>query len=116
MFWWSLAILFILLGRSQLEIRENGLCYMYAWQPWERVEAFGWDDDKPNTLILKVIPRSFVSRNFLTIGIPAAQKETVDNLIDDYLAEADLATEMDIERGIEPDINPEMEPDMKSDP
>lgn len=101
-FWWSLALLFILLGRSNLEIRQHGLCYLYAWQPWERVEAFGWDDDKPNTLILKLLPRSFISRRFLTLNIPAEQKSTIDNLIDDYLAEADLATEMDIAKGIKP--------------
>jgi hypothetical protein len=94
-FWWSMALLFILLGRSALEIRKNGLCYLYAWQPWERIQAFGWDDDKPNTLILKVQPRTFVSRRYTTFDIPAAQKETVDQLIDDYLVESDLASEMD---------------------
>ncbi|MGC1307356.1 MAG: hypothetical protein WA885_09015 [Phormidesmis sp.] len=96
-FWWTIAILFLALGRSNLEIREEGLCYLYAWQPWERVEAFGWDDDKPNTLILKAIPRTFLSRKFVTLSIPPAQKEAVDQLIDDYLAEADLASEMDEE-------------------
>ncbi|PZO58585.1 MAG: hypothetical protein DCF15_04995 [Phormidesmis priestleyi] len=106
-FWWSLALLFILLGRSNLEIREHGLCYLYAWQPWARVEAFGWDDDKPNTLILKLLPRSFISRRFITLTIPVDQKATVDDLIDDYLAEADLATEMDIAQGIEPPSQPD---------
>ena len=94
-FWWSMALLFVGLGRSNLEIRENGLSYLYAWQPWERVQAFGWDDDKPNTLILKVLPRSFVSRKFMTLNIPTAQQETVDRLLEDYLPETDLATEMD---------------------
>ena len=74
---------------------ENGLSYLYAWQPWDRVEAFGWDDDKPNTLILKVLPRSIFSRKYVTINNPDAQKEAVDQLIDDYISEADLATEMD---------------------
>lgn len=94
-FWWAIAILFIMLGLSDLELRENGLSYLYAWQPWERVEAFGWDDDKPNTLILKVVPRSIFSRKYVTINIPATQKEAVDQLIDDYISEADLAAEMD---------------------
>lgn len=107
LFWWSLALLFILLGRSNLEIREQGLCYLYAWQPWVRVEAFGWDDDKPNTLILKLLPRSFISRRFITLNIPSEQKTIVDDLIDDYLAEADLATEMDIAKGMEPPSQPE---------
>lgn len=94
-FWWAIALLFIMLGLSDLELRENGLSYLYAWQPWDRVEAFGWDDDKPNTLILKVLPRSIFSRKYVTINIPDAQKEAVDQLIDDYISEADLATEMD---------------------
>ncbi|MGB7086648.1 MAG: hypothetical protein WBD47_13915 [Phormidesmis sp.] len=94
-FWWAIALLFIFLGRSDLEIRENGLSYLYAWQPWDRVEAFGWDDDKPNTLILKVFPRTAFSRRYVTINVPSAQKEAVDQLIDDYISEADLAAEMD---------------------
>jgi hypothetical protein len=97
-FWWAIALLFILLGLSDLEIREHGLSYLYAWQPWNRVEAFGWDDDKPNTLILRMVKRSFFSRRYVTLSIPPAQKEAVDQLIDDYLSEADLATEMDSER------------------
>ena len=92
------ALLFILLGLSDLEIREHGLSYLYAWQPWDRVEAFGWDDDKPNTLILRMVKRSFFSRRYVTLSIPPAQKEAVDQLIDDYINEADLASEMDRER------------------
>lgn len=100
-FWWALALLFILLGRSDLEIRNNGLCYLYAWQPWERIQAFGWDDDT-NTLILKVHPRTFASRRYTTFDIPATQKETVDQLLDDYLVESDLASEMDAAPPTEP--------------
>lgn len=94
-FWWSPAALFLLLGLSDLEIRENGLSYLYAWQPWNRVEAFGWDDDKPNTLLLRVVPRTPLSRRYVSLTIPAHQKEAVDQLIDDYISEADLASEMD---------------------
>ncbi|KPQ32649.1 MAG: UL2 protein [Phormidesmis priestleyi Ana] len=94
-FWWAIALLFIMLGLSDLEIRENGLSYLYSWQPWDRVEAFGWDDDKPNTLILRVVKRSPFSRRYVTMGIPPAQKNAVDQLIDDYICEADLAAEMD---------------------
>ena len=94
-FWWAIALLFIFLGLSDLEIHENGLSYLYAWQPWDRVEAFGWDDDKPSTLLLRVVPRSFLSRRYVTLNIPSAQREAVDQLIDDYINEADLAAEMD---------------------
>ena len=94
-FWWTIAYLFVLLGLSRLEIRENGIAYMFAWQPWERIQAFGWDDDTPNTLILKVYPRSPVSRKYLTISIPTAQVETVDRILEDYLIEADLDAEME---------------------
>ncbi|MEM6450306.1 MAG: hypothetical protein AAF703_08335 [Cyanobacteria bacterium P01_D01_bin.105] len=94
-FWWAPAVLFLLLGLSDLEIRENGLSYLYAWQPWDRVEAFGWDDDKPNTLLLRVVPRTPLSRRYVSLTIPSHQKEAVDQLIDDYISEADLAAEMD---------------------
>ena len=94
-FWWAPAALFLFLGLSDLEIRENGLSYLYAWQPWERVEAFGWDDDKPNTLLLRVVPRTPLSRRYVSLTIPAHQREAVDALIDDYISEADLATEID---------------------
>lgn len=94
-FWWAIALLFIFLGLSDLEIRENGLSYLYAWQPWDRVEAFGWDDNKPNTLLLRVAKRTPFSRRYVAMGIPPAKKEAVDQLIDDYIREADLASEMD---------------------
>lgn len=94
-FWWSLALLFILLGCSRLEIRENGLSYLLSWQPWERIQAFGWDDDKPNMLILKTFPRTFLSRRYMMLNIPADQQQRVDSLLEDYLLEADLDAEMD---------------------
>ncbi|MEL6161664.1 MAG: hypothetical protein AAFQ40_12040 [Cyanobacteria bacterium J06623_5] len=94
-FWWIIAALFIALGRSKLEIRENGLAYLYSWQPWERIQAFGWDDDQPNTLILKAIPRSFLSRRYLTLSIPKEIQSQVDALLEAYLLERDLAAEMD---------------------
>ena len=96
-FWWSLALLFILLGSSRLEIRENGLSYLLSWQPWERIQAFGWDDDKPNTLILKTYPRTFLSRRYMMLSIPADQQQAVDTLLEDYLLEADLDAEMEAE-------------------
>jgi hypothetical protein len=94
-FWWAIALLFLFLGLSDLEIREKGLSYLYSWLPWERIEAFGWDDDKPNTLILRVKRRSFLSRRYVTFNIPAGKKDVVDQVIDDYLNEADLASELD---------------------
>ncbi len=101
-FWWSIALLFILLGCSKLEIRENGLSYLLSWQPWERIQAFGWDDDKPNTLILKTYPRTFLSRQYLTLSIPANQQQAVDSLLEEYLLEADLDAEMEAEMGRNP--------------
>ncbi len=94
-FWWTLAILFLSIGQSNLELHERGLTHLFAWQPWERIVAFGWDDDSPTTLILKVKPRTFFSRKYLTISIPSAQVEEVDQLLENYLLETDLATEMD---------------------
>lgn len=94
-FWWTTVLLFISLGRSRLEIRENGLAYLFAWQPWARIKAFGWDDDNPNTLILKATPRTFISRRYITLSIPAAQQADVDKILEDYLIEADLDSEMD---------------------
>ncbi len=102
-FWWSLALLFILLGRSRLEIRENGLSYLFAWQPWERIQAFGWDDDRPNTLILKTYPRTFLSRRYMMLSIPADQQQRVDTLLEDYLLEADLDAEMEAASSAETD-------------
>ncbi|MGB5914038.1 MAG: hypothetical protein WA783_06545 [Phormidesmis sp.] len=94
-FWWTLAILFLSIGQSNLELHEHGLTHLFAWQPWERIIAFGWDDDSPTTLILKAKPRTFLSRKYLTMSIPSAQVEEVDRLLEDYLLETDLATEMD---------------------
>lgn len=96
----TVPLFFFFLSRSHLEIRENGLANLFAWQPWERIAAFGWDDDKPNTLLLKAIPRSFISRRYITFSIPSAQVETVDKILEGYLIEDDnLDEEMDGELG-----------------
>ena len=94
-FWWTLALLFISIGQSNFELHEHGLTYLFSWQPWERIAAFGWDDDQPTTLILKAKPRTFISRKYLTLSIPSAQIEEVDRLLENYLLETDLAAEMD---------------------
>ncbi|MEL6556282.1 MAG: hypothetical protein AAFQ63_22930 [Cyanobacteria bacterium J06621_11] len=95
LFWWTIAILFLAIGQSNLELHEQGLTYFFTWQPWVRIVAFGWDDDKPNTLILKTKPRTVVSRKYITLSIPTAQVEAVDRFLEDYLLETDLAAEMD---------------------
>ena len=94
-FWWTLAIFFLAVGQSNLEIHEYGLTYFFTWQPWERIVAFGWDDDKPNTLILRAKQRTIISRKYITLSVPTGQVEDVDRLLEDYLLEADLAAEMD---------------------
>ena len=95
-FFWTIPLFFFLLSRTHLEIRENGLAYLFAWQPWERIVAFGWDDDQPNSLLLKLVPRSPISRRYMTIAIPAVQVETVDKMLERYLIEdEDLDDEMD---------------------
>ena len=80
-------LFFFLLSRSSLVIREHGLAYLFTWQPWERIAAFGWDDDKPSTLLLKVVPRSPISRRYMTFVIPATQVESVDRILEGYLIE-----------------------------
>lgn len=96
LFFWTIPLFFFLLSRTHLEIRENGLAYLFAWQPWERIVAFGWDDDQPNTLLFKLVPRSPVSRRYMTMTIPTAQVETVDKILERYLIEdEDLDDEID---------------------
>ena len=87
LFLWTIPLFFLLLSFSHLEIRENGLAYLFAWQPWERVTAFGWDDDKPNTLLFKLEPRSPISRRYMAMTIPADQIETTDRILERYLIE-----------------------------
>ena len=96
LFFWTIPLFFFLRSRTHLEIRENGLAYLFAWQPWERVAAFGWDDDQPSTLLFKLVPRSPISRRYITMTIPATQIETVDKILERYLIEdEDLDDEMD---------------------
>ena len=87
LFFWTIPLFFYLLSRSELEIRENGLAYLFAWQPWERITAFGWDDDLPSTLLFKLVPRSPISRRYMTMTIPAAQVDPVDKILERYLIE-----------------------------
>lgn len=87
LFLWTIPLFFLLLSRSPLEIRENGIAYLFAWQPWERIVAFGWDDDKPNTLLFKLVPRSPISRRYMAMTIPSDRVETVDRLLERYLIE-----------------------------
>ena len=98
LFLWTIPLFFLLLSLSHLEIRDNGLAYLFAWQPWERILAFGWDDDKPNTLLFKLDPRSPISRRYMTMTIPIDQVETTDKILERYLIEDEnLDEEMDSE-------------------
>ncbi len=98
LFFWTIPLFFFLLSRTHLEIREHGLAYLFAWQPWERIVAFGWDDDQPSTLLFKLVPRSPISRRYITMTIPAMQVEAVDKILERFLIEdEDLDDEIDNE-------------------
>jgi hypothetical protein len=90
-FFWSWAIYSMLLGLSKLEFRENGICFMLSFIVWQRVKSWDWEQDKPNTLTIRLKPQYPLSFSwFMSMVIPAQHREAVSYILDERLPHKSL--------------------------
>lgn len=77
---WSLAITFLWMGFSKLELRENGIYFKFGFIKWKQIDSFKWEGKKGNTLTvwLKQQLPLFKTRSW---SIPVGLKNPVERMI-----------------------------------
>jgi hypothetical protein len=82
---WILAILFLAYGLSGLEFRKNGICFMFIFLNWRRVNSYNWEKSKPNVLTVWFKPRFPLFPGFMSIPIPIKHRDVVSQILDEQL-------------------------------
>jgi hypothetical protein len=82
---WISAILFLAYGFSGLEFRENGICFMFIFLNWRRVNSYNWEKSKPNVLTVWFKPRFPLFPGFMSIPIPIKHRDVVSQILDEQL-------------------------------
>ena len=84
-FWWTLALLIVSLGLNKLELRENGLCFLYNLVPWQRMKSYTWEVDYPNTLTIRLRPRLMFFPDTMSIKVPEAHRHNIDQVLQTHI-------------------------------
>ncbi|MGD1953473.1 MAG: hypothetical protein ACFB14_28075 [Leptolyngbyaceae cyanobacterium] len=84
-FWWTLALLIVFLGLNKLELRENGLCFLYNVVPWKRMKSYTWEVTHPSTLTIRVRPRLIFLPDTMSIKVPEMYRDDIDRVIQTYI-------------------------------
>lgn len=87
-FWWVFAIFFLVLGLSQLELRENGFCFMYTFVRWQRIKSYAWEPSRPNTLTIQVKPYLPLMPGFISITVPSSHRDAVEQIVAAHFSDA----------------------------
>jgi hypothetical protein len=82
---WIAAILFLAYGFSGLEFRENGICFMFIFLNWRRINSYNWEKSKPNVLTVWFEPRFPLFPGFMSIPIPIKHRDVVSQILDERL-------------------------------
>jgi hypothetical protein len=82
---WSVAILFCSMGLSRLQLRENGICYMFTRMGWQRITSYTWERAKPNVLTIRFKPRFPLIPGFWSLPLSIARKDDVEHILAEYL-------------------------------
>ncbi len=85
-FLWTLAIFLLSLGCSKLELRENGICYMFSVIKWEKLASYKWKPGKPNVLTINLKQADFpLLQKTWNVPIPLKYRDAVDGIMAKYL-------------------------------
>jgi len=82
----SLAIYFLVMAASRLQIREKGLWVYGHLRAWAKIEAFDFLHDN-DTTVLKLKYKDRIPALFLTstLAIPSTKKQRLDSLLNHYV-------------------------------
>jgi hypothetical protein len=78
------GVLFALLGKFRLEIREGGIMCVGNFVKWQQIKSYEWEGKNNLTLTLRLKRRFSIYRRF-SLPVPALHKETVEKLLEQYL-------------------------------
>lgn len=84
-FGWISVILPLAYGFSGLEFRENGICFMFIFLNWRRINSYNWEKSKPNVLTVWFKPRFPLFPGFMSIPIPTKHCDVVSQILDEQL-------------------------------
>lgn len=84
-FWWALAAFIFSLGLNKLELRENGLCFLYNFMPWQRMNSYTWDTNYPNILVIQIHPRFVFLPASMNIRVPKRHRDAIDRIVQTYI-------------------------------
>jgi hypothetical protein len=74
----------IIVGSNNFEIREGGIFYLDIAKKWEHVKSYDWEGKDSLSLTLN-IRTSLPFFKIRSIPIPAQHKQTVENLLVQYV-------------------------------
>jgi len=84
--YWSLAILLLSTGLSRLELRENGICYMFSTVKWGKLTSYKWSEENTNVVTIGFkSPRFPLARKSFSLSIPSAYRDAVDRILAEHL-------------------------------
>ena len=85
-FWWTVATFFVSIGLNKLELRENGICFLYTFISWQRMKSYVWERSKPNTLTVRFAPLLPLLPGFISIVVPKQHCDEVNQIIQTHLS------------------------------
>ena len=83
---WLLPAFGISLGLTKLELRENGICFLYTFVSWRRMKSYFWERSKPNTLTIRFVPLLPLSPGFMSIAIPNQHRNEVNRIVQTHIS------------------------------
>ncbi|WP_404787717.1 DUF5673 domain-containing protein [Altericista sp. CCNU0014] len=95
-FLWSMAIIWISLGLSRIEFRDNGICILFRFISWQRIKSYNWEPSKPNILTILYKPNFLLPPIFplfptwTSLIIPPRYREAVNCILDERLQDKRL--------------------------
>lgn len=85
-FWWAFASFFLALGVNTLELRKNGLCFMYTFIPWQRMQSYEWQGSNSGTLNIFLKPRLRLFPGIISINIPEQHRTTIEHAVASHIS------------------------------
>ncbi|MEM9977183.1 MAG: hypothetical protein AAF808_06090, partial [Cyanobacteria bacterium P01_D01_bin.2] len=85
------AVFLLSAGLNRLELRENGMCFLYTFIPWQRMKAYTWEASAPNTLTVRIKPRLPLLSDCMSIRVPKACRDDVDQVLHTHIPISDAS-------------------------
>ncbi len=80
----GVPILLFALGLSRLEFRENGICFMFTFINWQKVNSYSWKL-KPNQLTIWFKPDFPLFAGIMNLPIPTKHRDIVSQILNERL-------------------------------